>query len=322
MMSDIRGSGVRGSGVRGLRDFDPRERSGGALALGAVCLIGGSVAAAPHLHGYPLIGGQAVRYGLATVFLLLWARIRRHTFVRPSPGQWAWVFLLAATGMAGYGVVLVHATSTASPGTVGVALGAAPLVIVLVRSLLARVRPSRGLVAGALLVACGSAVAQLSMGGGVEWSARGFGWSGLALAGVCAVTLLGAPATQALGPLTATTYACALASGLLFLTAVITGSVTGGPVLRRPSGIESAALVFLALGVTTVVFLMWYGAVERLGAGRTGLFNGLVPTASLLALSVTGTATATPGQITGSVLVLTGVLLGLRGGIRRGAAER
>ncbi|WP_404953993.1 DMT family transporter [Streptomyces sp. 147326] len=292
--------------------FDARERSGAALALGAVCLVGGSVSAATHLHGYPLIGGQAVRYGLATVFLLVWARIRKHTFIRPSPAQMAWVFLLAATGMAGYGVVLVYATSMTSPGNVGVALGAAPLIIVLVQSLLAQVRPSRSLMAGALSVACGSAVAQLSTGGTVQWSAQGFAWSCLALTGVCAVTLLGAPATKALGSLTAITYACALASGMLFLTAVITGSVTGTPVLRRPSGAELSALAFLALGVTTVVFLMWYGAVERLGTGRTGLFNGLIPLASLLALSVTGTATASLNQIAGAALVLIGVAFGLR----------
>ncbi|MFJ9590124.1 DMT family transporter [Streptomyces acidicola] len=292
--------------------FDARERSGAALALGAVCLIGGSVAAAGRLHDFPLIGGQAVRYGFATVFLLVWGRIRRHTFIRPSPAQMAWIFLLAATGMAGYGIVLVYATSMTSPGNVGVALGAAPLIIVLVQSLLARARPSRNLIGGALCVACGSAVAQMSTGSTVQWSVQGFMWSCLALTGVCAVTLFGAPATKALGSLTATTYACALASVMLFLTAVIKGSVTGTPVLRRPSGTEFSALAFLALGVTTVVYLLWYGAVERLGAGRTGLFNGLVPLASLLALSVTGTATASLNQIGGAVLVLIGVAFGLR----------
>ncbi|MFE3600444.1 DMT family transporter [Streptomyces sp. NPDC059142] len=294
--------------------LDARERSGAALALGAVCLIGGSVAAATRLHGYPLLGGQAVRYGLATVFLLIWARVRRHTFPRPSPAQTARVFLLAATGMAGYGAVLVHATSMTSPGDVGVTLGAAPLVIVLVQSLLVRVRPSGNLIGGALCVAGGSAVAQLSTSGTAQWNAQGLAWSCLALTGVCAVTLLGAPATRALGSLTATTYACALASGMLFLAAVINGRVTGAPVLRRPSGAELPALVFLALGVTTVVFLMWYGAVERLGAGRTGLFNGLVPLASLLALAVTGTTTTSLHQIAGAVLVLVGVAFGLRGG--------
>jgi drug/metabolite transporter (DMT)-like permease len=291
--------------------FDARERSGAVLALGTICLVGGSVAAASRLHSFPLIGGQAVRYTLATVFLLVWARIRKHTFVRPAPVQLVWIFLLAAMGMAGYGIVLVYSTSMTSPGNVGVALGAAPLIIVLVRSLLARMRPARNLMAGSLCVACGSAMAQLSTSGAVQSSVRGLVWSCLALTGVCAITLLGAPAAQQLGSLTVTTYACGLASGMLFLVALIQRAVTGTPVLRRPTAVEFSALAFLALGVTTIVFLMWYGAVERLGAGRAGLFNGLVPLASLLALSVTGSGSAAIDQIAGAALVLLGVVLGL-----------
>jgi poly(3-hydroxybutyrate) depolymerase len=38
--------------------------------------------------------------------------------------------------------------------------------------------------------------------------------------------------------------------------------------------------------VTAVVFLAWFAAVERLGAERTGRFNGLMPVASLTAVAV------------------------------------
>ncbi|MFJ6079905.1 DMT family transporter [Streptomyces sp. NPDC092369] len=288
-----------------------RERFGAALALGAVCLVGGSVAAAGRLHDFPLIGGQAVRYGLATLFLVAWARIRKHTFVRPSLAQAVWIVLLAVMGMAGYGVVLVYATSRTAPGNVGVAVGAAPLVIVLVRSLLARSRPSRGLMGGAVCVGVGCAVAQVSAGAGVEWDVRGFGWSCLAVVGVASVTLLGASPVGQLGALTVTTYACGLASVLLFVVAWIERTATGSPVLRPPTAVELWALAFLALGVTAVVFLLWYGAVERLGAGRAGLFNGLIPFASLLALFVTGAGGAVMSQIAGAALVLVGVVIGL-----------
>ncbi|MEV6166671.1 DMT family transporter [Streptomyces sp. NPDC051954] len=284
-----------------------QERSGAGLALGAAGLVGASVAAAGRLHDFPLIGGQAVRYTLATLFLLGWARIRRHTFVRPTRTQLVWIVLLAVMGMAGYGVVLVYATSLTAPGNVGIAIGAAPLVIVLVRSLLTRTRPSRTLIGGALCVALGSALAQLSTQGGVQWSGQGFVWSFLALAGVASVTLLGAPPTQELGSLTVTTYACGLASVTLFAAASITRVVKGTPVLRIPTAVEFSALAFLALGVTTAVFLLWYGAIERLGASRTGLFNGLVPFASLVALYVTGSGTATVNQLAGAALVLFGV---------------
>ena len=41
------------------------ERTGVALAGGAVLLVGGSVAASSLLAGYPVLGGQAIRYAAA-----------------------------------------------------------------------------------------------------------------------------------------------------------------------------------------------------------------------------------------------------------------
>ncbi|MFE4668040.1 EamA family transporter [Streptomyces sp. NPDC056716] len=81
-----------------------------------------------------------------------------------------------------------------------------------------------------------------------------------------------------------------------------------------------SALAFLALAVTTVVFLLWYGAVERLGPSRAALCNGLVPFAALLALFLTCAGTATSRQLAGAALVLPGVVVGLRPGERAGAA--
>src|SRR5262249_29723450 len=44
--------------------------------------------------------------------------------------------------------------------------------------------------------------------------------------------------------------------------------------LRTPTATQLAALSYLAVAVTAVVFLAWYAAMTRLGVDRTGLFNG------------------------------------------------
>jgi hypothetical protein len=62
-----------------------------------------------------------------------------------------------------------------------------------------------------------------------------------------------------------------------------------------------------------VVFLAWYAALERLGVARTGLFNGLIPVASLAAVAVVGTGTVTSSLVLGAVAVLAGLLVGLTG---------
>ena len=75
---------------------------------------------------------------------------------------------------------------------------------------------------------------------------------------------------------------------------------------------QLAALSYLTVAVTAVVFLTWYAAMKRLGVDRTGLFNGLIPIASLAAIALTGTGTVTALQCLAALTVLAGVILGLR----------
>lgn len=72
----------------------------------------------------------------------------------------------------------------------------------------------------------------------------------------------------------------------------------------------------IAAPPSAVVFVAWYGALERLGVEKTGLFNGLIPIASLVAVALVGTGTATPLRMAGAVAVLLGVVLGLTGAKR------
>jgi EamA-like transporter family len=85
----------------------------------------------------------------------------------------------------------------------------------------------------------------------------------------------------------------------------------GPPILRTPTATQLAALCYLAVAVTAVVFIAWYAAMKRLGVDRTGLFNGLIPIASLAAVAVVGTGTIRPLQFLAALTVLAGVILGL-----------
>jgi hypothetical protein len=99
----------------------------------------------------------------------------------------------------------------------------------------------------------------------------------------------------------------------LLAAAALVRLAGGPPVLLPPTATELAALTYLAVAVTAVVFLAWYAAVERLGVARTGLFNGLIPVASQAAVAVVGTGTVTSSLVLGAVAVLAGLLLGLTG---------
>jgi drug/metabolite transporter (DMT)-like permease len=296
-----------------LMHLNSQERTGAGLATGSVLLVGGSVAASSLLGGYPVLGGQALRYLVAGLLLAAWARLRRKHLPRPTGREWAWLAGLAVIGLAGCSVLLIEATQVADPASVGIVIGAAPLVIVIAAAVAAGNRPTRRVLFAAAVVTAGSAAAQLGGATGPAWSATGLLLSAGALGGAAGTSLLAAPVLPRLGPLAVTIYACGLAGILLLAAAAIASSAGGPPILRTPTATQLAALSYLAVAVTAVVFLAWYAAMKLLGVDRTGLFNGLIPIASLAAVALVGTGTITPLQCLAALAVLTGVILGLGG---------
>lgn len=294
-----------------MNHMNRQERIGVGLAAGAVLLVGGSVAASSLLVGYPVLGGQGIRYLVAGLLLAAWARLRGQPLPRPAGREWAWLAGLAVIGLAGCSVLLIEATRVAGPADVGVVIGAAPLVIVMAAAVAAGRRPTRRVLLAAAVVTAGSAAAQLGGAAGHAWSGTGLLLSAGALGGAVGTSLLAAPVLPRLGALTVTIYACGLAGVLLLAAAVVVRSAGGPPVLRMPTATQLAALSYLAVAITAVVCIAWYAAMKRLGVGRTGLFNGLVPVASLAAVALVGTGTITPLQFLAALTVLGGVLLGL-----------
>jgi drug/metabolite transporter (DMT)-like permease len=291
--------------------LNKRESTGAGLAAGSVLLVGGSVAASRLLAGYPVLGGQGARYLVAGLLLAAWARLRHKPLPRPAGREWAWLAGLAVIGLAGCSVLLIEATRVADPASVGVIIGAAPLVIIIAAAIAAGHHPTRRVLLAAAIVTAGSAAAQLGGATGPTWSAAGLAWSAGALAGVVGTSLLAAPVLPRLGALAVTVYACGLAGIMLLAAAAVARSAGGPPVLRTPTATQLTALAYLTIAVTAVVFVAWYGAMERLGVDRTGLFNGLIPVTSLAAVAFVGTGTITPPRLLGALAVLAGVILGL-----------
>jgi drug/metabolite transporter (DMT)-like permease len=296
-----------------MHHLNGQERIGTGLAAGAVLLIGGSVAASSLLGGYPVLGGQAIRYLGAGLLLAAWARLRRTPLPRPAGREWAWLAGLAVIGLAGCSVLLIEATRVADPASVGVIIGTAPLVIVIAAAVAVRQRPTGRVLLAAAVVAAGAALAQLGGATGLSWSGTGLLLSVGALGGAAGSSLLAAPVLPRLGAFAVTIYACGLAGVLLLAAAVVARLAGGPPILRPPTATQLAALAYLAVAVTAVVFIAWFAAMKRLGVDRTGLFNGLIPVASLAAVALVGAGTITQLQFLAALTVLVGVIVGLGG---------
>lgn len=276
--------------------------TGFLLAGGSSAAVGSSVAALSLLTTYPYLQGQAVRYLVGAAILLLLGR------GRIPPLRWREVpqlLTLAATGMAGFNVLILLALRHTEPSVVGSVLGGVPLVLALAGPLLARRLPSWRVVTGAVMIVAGTVA--------VQWTQPDASLVGLVLAVaamLCEVgfTVLALPLLARLRPIGVATYGSAAAALLLFVAAAVTDA---GSVLVTPAPVEAAALLYLAAIVTAAAFFMWYLSLDRIPVELAGLFAGMIPVVALLTSVAVVAETLTAGKLAGVLTVAAGIVLGV-----------
>src|SRR5215471_8416481 len=229
-----------------MNHLNRQERIGTGLAAGSVLLIGGSVAASSLLGGYPVLGGQGIRYLVAGLLLAAWAWLRRKPLPRPAGREWAWLAGLAVIGLAGCSVLLILATRVANPASVGVVIGTAPLVIVIAGAIAAGRRPTRRMVLAAAAVASfAGGPPILRMPTGTQLAALSY----LAVAVTAVVVLAWYAAMKRLG-----VDRTGLFNGLIPITALAAVALTGtGTItpLQVLAALTVLAGVLLGLGRAT-----------------------------------------------------------------------
>ena len=83
---------------------------------------------------------------------------------------------------------------------------------------------------------------------------------------------------------------------------------------RRPHADHehAAAIAYLAVITTALAFVLWFGAVQQLGADKAGLLVGLMPIAAVVVDAGLNGRTPSPADVAGTALVAAGVVLGAR----------
>jgi drug/metabolite transporter (DMT)-like permease len=93
----------------------------------------------------------------------------------------------------------------------------------------------------------------------------------------------------------------------------VLGTVHEGPAaVTRLTTTDMLAGGYLAVMVTAVAFVLWYGSVARLGAGTAGLLTGVAPVAAALTGVALGGPAPQPLVWAGIATVAAGLALGLR----------
>jgi drug/metabolite transporter (DMT)-like permease len=278
-------------------------------------LVGTLAGVAALIAGYPVYGGQALRYAAAAVILLAVASARRLPPARLTPRDLLLLAALAAVGMVLFNVCVIEATRAASPAMVGTVVGAMPVALAIAGPVLTgtaggRRRPSARVVAAGGVIVAGAA---LSTGLGTG-SLRGLLFASGALACEVGFSLLAMPLLPKLGPIRVSGYAAAAAVPMALAAAAI---ADGPGMLRVPTTAEAAGLAYLAVVVSAGAFVLWYTALPRLGADRAGLLAGIVPIGAIATTVTLGLGHPTGADLAGAALVTAGLLLGLAPGGRR-----
>jgi drug/metabolite transporter (DMT)-like permease len=292
----------------------PRTESqlaaGLAGALGMV-FVGGSVAVSGALAGAPVLTVQALRYAVACLLLLVFARRSGVRLVRPRGAEWLWLGGVVVTGMLFFNVALVQGARHAEPAVLGVAVACVPILLAVAGPMLQGHRPLPRLVLAAAVVTAGAGLVQ----GLGRADHVGLLWALVTFACEAGFTLLAMPVLGRVGPLGVSVHSTWMAA-LVFAAG---GLFFEGPsAVLRLSADDLFAGAYLAVAVTAVAFVLWYTCVSRLGAARAGLLTGIAPIAAAVTGVLMGGAMPRPVVWAGVLTVACGLGLGLR----RGAGGR
>ncbi|EXG80480.1 DMT(drug/metabolite transporter) superfamily permease [Cryptosporangium arvum DSM 44712] len=266
--------------------------------------VGGSVAVSSLLVGSPLFTVQAVRYALACVLLIGFARLAGQRLVRPRGAEWLWLSGIAVTGLVVFNIALVQGSQHAEPAVLGVAVASVPVLMAAVGPLLEGARPSvRALVAALVVTAGAGLVEGLGRSDGL-----GLLWAVVVFASEAAFTLLAVPVLGRLRPWGVSVHTTWIAA-VAFL---VIGVVREGPTAVSEFGrAEVGAIVYLAVAVTALAFVLWYTCVAHLGSSRAGLLTGVAPVSAALCGVMLGQPV--PGVLVwvGIAVVAAGLAIGL-----------
>jgi len=257
----------------------------------------------------PAAVGALLRYLVAVVALLVAARWLEGGLPRLTRRQLLGTVLLGLTGILAYNLFFLGALARLPASRTSLIIALNPIVTIAVASLLLgeRLSARRWLGVAVALAGVWIVVSRGDVFGSV-FQAVGLGEL-LMFGGVCswaAYTLIGRRVLEGLTPLAATTYASLWGAAMLALAAA--------PDLRtlRPSDFTPpVVLSVLYLGVlgTSVAFVWYYQAVQRLGAARTVIFNNLVPVFGAgFGVLLLGEPLL-PSMLVGGAIAVTGVML-------------
>jgi len=254
-------------------------------------------------NGWQPLGYGTIRYGLAILVFWLFTAWRERSF-RIARADWPYV-ALAAVAIFANQVAYVYAVKLASASTVALLLGATPVFMGLIALALGLERLQRTYWIGAAITFAGVALIAIASGGGLSGSLLGN------LLGIgTAATWAGY--STAIAPLMRRYSPYRISSVVLFAGWIPLAAVGSHQISHQHihwGALMWVAFVYAVIGPLFLTNILWFTAIDRVGAPRASLFGNLQPFFSVFFALILLHESLHGMEIAGGLLIFAGIAL-------------
>jgi drug/metabolite transporter (DMT)-like permease len=273
------------------------------MLLGAVLLWALNVTVTKYMleHGWLPLAYGAIRYFAAIAIFWIYTWWRERSF-RIAREDWRYVGIAAATIFVNQ-LCFVYSLEFAHASTVSLLFGTCPMFVGLISIVFLRAHLERSFWVGATLTFAGVALIAVGAGGGLV-----SGWKGDLLAIMLAITW--AAYTVAIAPLMRR-YSPYRISAVVLATGWAPLALVSIPQITRQdfsfSGAVWLGFVYAVIGPLFLTNILWFTAVDRVGAARASIFNNMQPFFGVLFALLILSESIHGLEIAGGLLIFAGI---------------
>jgi drug/metabolite transporter (DMT)-like permease len=273
------------------------------MLLGAVLLWALNVTVTKYMleHGWLPLAYGAIRYFAAIAIFWIYTWWRERSF-RIAREDWRYVGIAAATIFVNQ-LCFVYSLEFAHASTVSLLFGTCPMFVGLISIVFLRAHLERSFWVGAALTFAGVALIAVGAGGGLV-----SGWKGDLLAIMLAITW--AAYTVAIAPLMRRYSPYRISAVVLAIGWAPLALVSIPQITRQDfsfSGAVWLGFVYAVIGPLFLTNILWFTAVDRVGAARASIFNNMQPFFGVLFALLILSESIHGLEIAGGLLIFAGI---------------
>lgn len=248
-----------------------------------------------------------VRFGIASLFLLVFTIRVEGRLPLPQKKQVIPVVLLGLTGVFAYNILFFTGLRYIHAGRAALIIATNPVLISLLSALFFK-ESLNWIKSTGICISVFGAMVVISHGNFADATEYHFGFGELMIIGCVvswvAYSLIGKIVMRGLSPLVSVTYSALVGTTLLVIPALNSGLIED---IGQYGATEWGSLFYLGFFGTVLGFFWYYQGIEQIGPMRASVFINFVPISAILLSATILDETITPSLLIGAALVISGV---------------